>query len=518
MQANRQGHQLVMSKLLSKLNGSSLLLVLLPIIFIPVILYNTTLAMVHVWTVNETFTHGFLVLPLVIWLLWQKRSHILSVKPDPEPRALLLLVLFLLGWLISAVVDVKIVQQFSMITIIMTSIWVITGRQVLFYVFIPLLFLYFAVPFGQVFIPYLMQFTADFTVALIKMIGIPVYRDGLSFVLPTGSWTVVEECSGVRYLIASFLLGSIYAYLNYSSTKKRVIFILLSLILPIVGNGLRAFGIVMIGHFSGMKLAIGADHLLYGWVFFGFIIFLLFYAGSFWRDAEDSFESANDEKVAVVDNQKNYSPFVFLTITFLLIASFSAFSNHIENEKQRAVKPVAFQLPVNFSGWQYDTDRSLGWQPVIVKPDAKISRGYLLDDAFVQLNIAYYQIQRQGAEAISTSNKLTDPYGGDWKLISASDVFENDKSFTESELKFSGKKLLVWSWYRVGKYETPNPYRAKALEAYNLIVEGRSDVSMLSIATRFDDTKKIARQKLYDFWQKSDKDITKRFEQIKNEK
>jgi len=507
-----------MTNVLSKLNSNSFALVLLPIIFIPAIFYNTTLAMVHVWTVNETFTHGFLVLPLVIWLVWQKKSQILLITPRPEPRAILLLIVLLVGWLIGAAVDVEIVQQFFMITIILTAVWIIAGRRVLLYVLFPLIFLYFAVPFGQVFIPVLMQVTADFTVAMIKLVGIPVYRDGLSFTLPTGSWSVVEECSGVRYLIASFLLGSIYAYLNYSSAKKRILFILLSLILPIVGNGLRAFGIVMIGHFSGMKLAIGADHLLYGWVFFGVIIFLLFYVGSFWRDSEASFEVPRDEENTLSGEQENASPLVFVVITFLLMVSFSAFSNHIENEKQRAIKSVAFQLPADFSGWQYDVDRQLGWQPVIINPDVNISRVYSSAGDRVQLDIAYYQVQRQGAEAISSSNKLTDPYGGDWKLISSAGVVENDKDIVESELKYADKKLLVWRWYRVGKYETPNPYIAKALEAYNLIVEGRSDVSVLSIATRFGDDKKTSRQKLHDFWNKAGNDIAIRFERIQNEK
>jgi EpsI family protein len=363
-----------------------------------------------------------------------------------------------------------------------------------------------------------MQYTANFTVAMIKMAGIPVYQDGLSFILPTGSWSVVEECSGVRYLIASFSLGSIYAYLNYSSTKKRVIFILLSLIVPIVGNGLRAFGIVMIGHFSGMKLAVGADHLLYGWFFFGVIIFLLFYAGSFWRDSGESLEEINVQNRSSTGDRRNYAPLGFLLITLLLMSSTLLLSDYIWSEKQREIKPVSFQLPDNFSGWQYDASRSLNWRPVFLNPDMKITRGYFSGKDFVQLNIAYYQTQRKGAEAVSTNNKITNPYGGEWKLISATDIFESDKYFTESELIYSNEKLLVWSWYRVGKYETHNPYIAKVLEVYNLIIEGRSDASILSIATQLNGTKIITRQKLYDFWKASSKDITNNFEKIRNEK
>jgi exosortase A len=463
--------------------------------------------MARIWTVNETFTHGFLVLPLVIWLIWQKKTQISLIKPNPEPWALLLLVPFLIGWLIGSVVGVEIVQQFCMVTIILVTVWIVVGRKLFFYIIFPLMFLYFAVPFGQVFIPALMQYTASFSVTLIKLVGIPVYQDGLSFTLPTGSWSVVEECSGVRYLIASFFLGSIYAYLNFASTKKRVIFILLSLIVPIIGNGLRAFGIVMIGHFSGMKLAVGADHLLYGWVFFGFIIFLLFYMGSFWRDSEEELKrvNINNEEQSLTKNKEKTS-FVFLATIFLFIISLSIFANQIDNEKRKERGSVLIQLPVNFSGWQYSTNKFFNWKPISKNADATLSRAYVLDENgknIVQLDIAYYQIQRQGAEAVSWGNRLTHPHGGEWKLTSAKDVLEGGQHFTESEIKYPGIKLLVWRWYRMGEYETPNSYIAKAYEVYNFIIKGRSDASVISIATEVAGSADMARQKLAGFWQVS---------------
>jgi exosortase A len=421
-------------------------------------------------------------------------------------------------WLISAAVGVNIVQQLCMVSIIIVTVWIVVGRQLLFYLLFPLMFLYFAVPFGQIFIPYLMQYTANFTVALIKVSGIPVYQEGLSFILPTGSWSVVEECSGVRYLIASLTLGTIYAYLNYSSTKKRLIFILLSIIVPIIGNGLRAFGIVMIGHFGGVDLASGVDHLVYGWVFFGIIIMLLFYAGSFWWDSEEPPGEADNLTYGDIDARKNHSPSVVLIVALLTMIPLMVFSGHINNEKQKTVSLISFQLPINLSGWQYNAERGLSWQPVFVNPDMRISRGYYSGKDFVQLDIAYYQTQRDGAEAISTNNRITNPYGGDWKLINSTHISKDDMDFTESELKYSDEKLLVWSWYRVGEYETPNPYVAKLLEAYSLIIEGRSDASLLTIAAQITDTKQITRQKLYDFWKKASKDISNEFEKIRIEK
>jgi exosortase A len=144
--------------------------------------------------------------------------------------------------------------------------------------------LLFAVPFGEFLLPPLMEQTADFTVFALRATGIPVYREGLYFTIPSGNWSVVEACSGLRYLIASITLGFLYAYLTYHSIRRRAIFVVVSVIVPIVANWLRAYMIVMIGHLSSMKLAVGVDHLIYGWLFFGLVMLILFWVGSFWRE------------------------------------------------------------------------------------------------------------------------------------------------------------------------------------------------------------------------------------------
>ena len=150
----------------------------------------------------------------------------------------------------------------------------------------PLLFLFFAVPMGEDLTPPMMEFTATFTVEALKLSGIPVYRDGLWFSLPSGNWSVVEACSGVRYLIAAFTLGFVYAYITYHTLWKRVLFVILSVVVPILANGLRAYMIVMIGHLSKMEYATGVDHLIYGWIFFGVVMFVLFWIGSYWQEED----------------------------------------------------------------------------------------------------------------------------------------------------------------------------------------------------------------------------------------
>ena len=66
-----------------------------------------------------------------------------------------------------------------------------------------------------------MDWTGRATVAdAVRASGIPIYREGLQFVIPSGTWSVVEACSGVRYLIASFMVGTLFAYLSYRTTRR----------------------------------------------------------------------------------------------------------------------------------------------------------------------------------------------------------------------------------------------------------------------------------------------------------
>jgi hypothetical protein len=48
---------------------------------------------------------------------------------------------------------------------------------------------------------------------------------------------------------------------------------------PVLANGMRALGIVLLGHHLGSAEAAAADHLIYGWIFFSLVIALLVLAG-----------------------------------------------------------------------------------------------------------------------------------------------------------------------------------------------------------------------------------------------
>ncbi len=265
---------------------TTLPLLVLTIAAIIAIYWPTAQSIVAIWDRSETFAHGFLIVPIVLYLIWTRRKLIAQQAPVADWLGYVLLALAGLGWLVASAGKVQVVQQFAFVAMIPAAVIAVAGRRVAWGIAFPLAFLFLGVPVGEGLIPPLMDFTADFAVAALKLTGMPVYREGALFAIPSGQWSVVEGCSGLRYLIASITVGTLYAYLTYQSSGKRVLFIAASVIVPIVANGLRAYMIVMIAHLSDMKLALGVDHLIYGWVFFGIVMLLLFWVGSYWRDPE----------------------------------------------------------------------------------------------------------------------------------------------------------------------------------------------------------------------------------------
>lgn len=483
---------------------------------IPLIFFETSLSMIEIWMVNETFTHGFLIFPISIWLLIQRYPFLHAVPIKPKPAILLLIAGALLLWFLAEVADVQVVQQLAMIAIIQLLVWLAYGTTFFLKILFPILFLYFAVPIGQELIPPMMQFTAYFTVYLINLTGIPVYQDGLYFILPSGSWSVVEECSGVRYLIASIALGTIYAYVSYSSFTKRTIFILAAIIVPIVANGLRAFGIVMLGHASGMELATGVDHLVYGWIFFGIVIFIMFYIGSFWQDDRQDDPSSTRSSQNESSRPVRSAVVSVLAAAIVLILTTRTIANQVKLAPDTNLSGALIELPAAIGPWHKSDDSLTSWAPEFASPDLMVTQVYQFDNKSVKIDVGYYGYQRQGAEAVSSQNRLTDPLHGEWKITHSSGFELQGKTIQEAILRNGDQTIMVWKWYRIASSTTASSLQAKLLGIYEHLLFNRRDASMITLAIPVNSDENAVRETLTGFYRLAAAKIDSEIEQLTN--
>lgn len=433
----------------------------------------TAVSIVSIWMRSETYAHGFLIVPIALWLVWEKRQGVARLKPLPAITPLLLLIPLGLVWLVGFLVDALVVQQYAYVGMLIVVIWASLGHQAAWYLMFPISFLVLAVPVGEGLVQPMMNFTADFTVGALKLIGMPVYREGNFFTIPSGRWSVVSACSGMRYLIASVTLGVLFAYLTYSKTWKRLLFVLAATIIPIIANGLRAFMIVMIGHWSGMKLAVGVDHLIYGWVFFGIIVTIMFVVGSFWRDPPQELPAPTPSDGERAGARRSG---LVLGGTMLLACIWPLLAHGVVAERSEPVA-VDVSAPSGQAGWSATNESFWDWRPRVVGADGSKYAFYVRDGddsgrarSVAGLYLGVYGRQRPGAELVTSVNvmvKEKDPTWSEYKVLPrelalASGRFE---VIEHRLVSASGQRLLVWTWYRVSGHDTANPYVAKILEA-----------------------------------------------------
>ena len=448
---------------------------------------ETAHSMAATWLRSDTFAHGFLIFPISAYLVWARREEVSRLNPTPHPLALPLLAGAGIAWLLGRASDSMVVEQYSFVLMIPLIVTIVLGNQVAKALAFPLFFLTFAVPTGEFLLPPLMTYTADFIVAALQATGIPVYREGLYLTIPSGNWSVVEECSGLRYLIASLTLGSLYGYLAYRSLARRLLFVALSIVVPIIANGLRAYMIVMIGHMSGMRLAVGIDHYIYGWVFFGFIMLLLFWIGSFWR--EDAIVSKHSLLPEERPNPHTSPPGVLgasLAVA-VVVAVWPAYAVFLDAPSPGV---PALQVPPETGGWELTNGRLTEFAPHYLNPRAEVSQTYLKGGRKVALYIAYYNHQRQGAELINSQNTLVTTKDEDWANVGeeTQKVHPGEAEFAARRtlLRGQNQRLLAWHWYWIEGHYVLNPYLGKLLKAKSKLLGDGDDAALVAVYTAYE--------------------------------
>jgi EpsI family protein len=336
------------------------------------------------------------------------------------------------------------------------------------------------VPFGDFLVPRLIDLTADFTVAAVELSGVPIFRTGNTFEIPSGRWSVVEACSGIRYLMASVLGGMLFSYFFFRSWKRRAAMVLLSVLVAIVGNWLRAYLIVMLAHVSGNELAAGVDHIVYGWLFFGLVIMVLFGVGARWaqRDPAPGARPAGNPR----------SPPLRLMAWAMPVAALLA----AWPAAHALYPPAPNSLPqleriAALGSWRPGDDALPDWRPTY-RPHALLHQSFLRDGAQVGVFVAYYRNQRERDELVQSRSTVIGPDNLTWavqrprqvRVSAGTQQLDANAARTHS----ASGEWVVWQWYWIGGRPTADSYVAKAWLALNRLAGRGDDAAAVMVYTR----------------------------------
>ena len=368
---------------------------------------DTAAAMVAIWSRSDTFAHAFLVPPIVLWLIWRKRAELAALRPRPCAWMLLPMAGIAVLWLLGDLASANSATQLAMTALLVLAVPAVLGLQVAGAILFPLVFLFFAVPFGEFLLPQLMSWTADFTVLALRTSGIPVFREGMQFVIPTGSWSVIEACSGVRYLIASFMVGTLFAYLKFRSTRRRCLFVAVAIAVPIVANWFRAYFIVLLGHISGNKVAVGVDHLVYGWLFFGLVVGTMFMIGTIWAEPDPLPAARADTRLTLPPMSPRGNAQVWaVAIAASVLVLVPHLALRVIGGIDSGATPQLAGLSTLSGGWHASQDSVPEWKPAFENPTAELTSTYSLQGQDVGVYIGYYRAQDYRRKLVSSDNEL----------------------------------------------------------------------------------------------------------------
>lgn len=402
------------------------------------------------WWNASTYNHILFVPFIVAWLVSLRWAQLRRLEPHSWWPGLLLVAGAALMWLLGAFSGLNLARHLGVVALLPASAVALLGPRVALGLAFPLAYLMFLVPFGDDLVPALQMITAEISIALVHASGVPAIIDGVFIETPAGLFEVAEACSGVKFLVAMVAFAAFVANLFFKSWWRRAAFMAFAVIVPILANGVRAWGTIYIAQSQGVEFAAGFDHIVYGWVFFALVLALVLALS--WR----FFDRAVDDPMIDADaiRARNLGPLERGKARPLpLLAALVAIAIGVQlwagaANAMSAHMPEQIFLP-EVSGWErVDYAPALGWEPQAEGARHRLLGRYRAGDGrTLDVFVALYAAQREGAEPGGFGQGALDP-ASDWAFNGAGVPIAGARS--EMLLGLGEQGRAAATFYRVG--------------------------------------------------------------------
>jgi exosortase A len=423
-----------------------------------VALYRDALHLVDLWWNSSTFTHCLLLVPVIGWLVWLRRHELAKLTPRAWWPGLLWMTGGSFVWLVGDAASVAMLRQIGLILLLQGTVPTLLGPQVTRGLIFPLGYAFFLVPFGEELVPPMQMLTADLAMLMLRLVGIPAHIEGIFITTPYGYFAVAEACSGVKFLVAMAALAVLAAHLCFTSWTRRAVFLGFALIVPVLANGVRAFSTILIADYWGTDFAAGADHVIYGWVFFALVMALIGWSAHPWfdRDAED----VPIDGTALAGFLPGRGQSVMLmTVAAVLLILLPLGLDRISEARAGALP--RFAVDTSPAGWQVTTAAASDWRARFDGADRMECRRYVPDagGAPLDLCLAGFTRQGEGRELVAYGQGAVDP-DSDWRWGQDLPGIDGGRV---ARIVAKGRARDTLTIYRIGSELTASPSRVKLL-------------------------------------------------------
>lgn len=458
---------------------------------------KSLLELVRRWTVEEEYSHGFLILPIAAWLLWSRRQAIVASLGRPSWIGPALILLAAAMHVVGELSALYILSQGAFILSLFGIALGLGGFPLLKVVFIPIVFLIFAIPmpyFIDAMLTWRLQLiSSELGTLFIRLMGIPVYLEGNVIDLGVYKLQVVEACSGLRYLYPLLSLSFLAAYLFQAPLWQRAIVFLSAIPITILMNSLRIGLVGIMVNYFGPQDADGFLHMFEGWIIFmACALVLAAEVALFARFSRKSFSEVFYPPKIVPSEIPAASRATFghapVFACLVLICGVAVAGLFVSSRQEIRPDRNSFaSFPTVIGSWHgrpstldKNTERYLGLTD------------YLLSDYVeaggrqVNLYVAYYASQRSGFAPHSPSVCIP---GNGWQIAYFErSHFTNDKGNISLPLNRvlisrGTERQLVYYWFDGRGEQIANEYVSKLYLLRDAILKNRTDGALVRLTT-----------------------------------
>jgi exosortase len=273
-----------MTKIMDRSNGSRLPILLVAPVLIAAcfaLAFHSTLnSLLNVWATSEDYSHGFLIIPVSLYLIWRKRQELAMLRIYSSKSGLAIIVISLFLYLFSKLGGIATLASLAMVFTIWGIVVYLYGYEVTKRLAFPLFFLFFMIPvpsqiYASLTIPLQLLVTKISTIIL-AFTGMPVHAEGNLVLLPDNKLQVVNACSGLWSMTSILTLSALFGYLMLNSFWSKSLLFLSGIPISIFVNIIRIVLLAVLSHFFIMDIGGEPFHSLMGVTIFIFAFIFLF--------------------------------------------------------------------------------------------------------------------------------------------------------------------------------------------------------------------------------------------------
>jgi EpsI family protein len=443
---------------------------------------------------NRGGTHGFLLLAVSIWMIYDRRDAIGSTPVRGSVLALGALVLGSILWVLLWRAGIEDPHILLLPFLVWLAVCAAYGFGVGRLLILPLGLLVLALPAWGHLVVVLQPLTVFAVGMLCGITGLPVYIEGDYIHIRSGVFEVAGGCAGVHLFVVALATGFLKVWLDNLSIRRGAIVVASLGAMALVSNWIRVYTIVVAGYATDMRhYLITVDHYWFGWG-----LFTVMLVATLWLLSRFLPPRPLPARVAALTLSRAPVRPYFTALSGIVAAPVIAYA--LLASRPAASAEARVVSPHSVAGWAGPLPvAGTAWQPVF--NGSSSTRQELYRDSSgteVELLVVVYREQHPGAELVTEGNSLLGPH------LTASDssiqTWEGGQVRASIAVQANGDRSLVWSWYGVGDRVLVNPFFTQIWYGLASTV-GRPAAYLVAVRTRCEESCESSAARLARFLQ-----------------